>query len=75
MIQILTKKVIVLKIVTTPLSSPYIVLCGFYNCGKSYSASLIKNDLDIAVNINKYDFITRLLMYFFEINPISTDYN
>lgn len=50
-------------------------MTGFHYSGKSYSAKLIRKDLSIAVNLNKYDFITRMFMYFFDINPINTSYN
>jgi len=57
------------------LKHPFIVFCGHHYCGKSYSAKLIRKDLDIAVNLNKYDFITRIFLYLFNINPIDTNYN
>jgi dephospho-CoA kinase len=54
------------------IKHPIIVLTGHYGCGKSYSAKIIRRDLDIAVNVNKYDFITRQLLYVCGINPINT---
>jgi len=60
---------------TTPIKYPIIVLTGHYGCGKSYAAKLVKNDLSIAVNVNKYDFITRWLMYILDISPVFTSYN
>lgn len=57
------------------IKHPIIVFTGHHYCGKSYSAKLVKNDLDIIVNINRYDFITRILMYILNINPVKTPYN
>jgi hypothetical protein len=63
------------KKISKELKHPIILICGHHYCGKSYSANLVKNDLDIVVNINRYDFVTRILMYIFSINPINTSYN
>ena len=54
------------------MKHPIIVLTGHYGSGKSYSAKIIRRDLDIAVNINKYDFITRYVLYVCGISPIQT---
>lgn len=57
------------------VKKPVIVLTGHNGCGKSYAAKIVRNDLDITVNLNRYDFITRWLMYIADINPALTDYN
>lgn len=57
------------------VNKPVIVLTGYNGCGKSYSAKLVKKDLDIGVNLNRYDFVTRQLMYLSDINPIYTSYS
>jgi hypothetical protein len=57
------------------MKCPFIVTTGHHYSGKSYASKLIKSDLNITVNLNSYDFITRMFMYFFDINPSDSDYN
>jgi dephospho-CoA kinase len=56
------------------VSKPVIVISGDYGVGKSYINKLIKKYLNSVVNINKYDFITRKLLYILKVHPLQVGY-
>lgn len=58
----------------TKIINPIILISGDHGTGKSYLHRLITKYIQSSVSINKYDFITRKLLYLLDIHPLLIGY-
>jgi len=56
------------------VQNPIIVISGNYGTGKSYIHKLISKYIQSAVSLNKFDFITRKLLFILDIHPLQINY-
>ncbi len=56
------------------IDNPIIVISGDHGTGKSYIHSRISKYIQSSVSLNKFDFITRKLLYIMNIHPLQIGY-
>jgi hypothetical protein len=56
------------------LKHPIIVFTGHFGCGKSYIANKLKNILDIGINLNRFDFFSRFILYIANVDLLNIKY-
>lgn len=56
------------------IQQPIILLSGDYGTGKSYIHKLLSKYIQSAVSLNKFDFITRKILFILNIHPLQINY-
>jgi hypothetical protein len=63
-----------MDIVEKEFKSPVIVISGDHGTGKSYVHKKISKYIQSVIGLNKYDFITRKLLFILNIHPLEINY-